>query len=426
MTVSGPLLTEDQIQDRFVPIVLGGEIFAYSLARCMHEAFGIKTIVLSAVNVQVTSSSRFVDYRIVPEMGEGDEAIVDLLSRMGRKLKAAGKVALVIGSADWHARLLSSHKDELSEWFAIPYNDFDLLDEITQKERFYELCEELGIDYPKTWTFDCRDPEATIDAASFTYPLIAKPSNSARYDLMAFPGKEKVYEVHGPEELLRVFDLLRSAGYDRELVVQDFIPGEDDAIRSLTTFSDASGEVRVVSGGRVIVQDHSPHLIGNPLCILSERVERIVEDAKRFCKRTGYRGFANFDIKFDERDGGYKFFEVNTRPGRNTYYMALGGANIARLLVDEYILCREIPYREAFDPFLYTCVPAQVIRKTVLDKDLRDEVLARYAAGEARYPYNHAHDTLKHKLLARATFYNQIKKFKRYVWDVRDASASAS
>ncbi len=426
MTATLPLLTEDQVSERFVPIVLGGEVFAYSIARCMHDAYGIKTIVLSAVDVQVTSSSRFVDYRIVPEMGQGEDAIVELLARMGREFKANNKVPLVIGSADWHARLLSVHKDELSEWYVVPYNDFELLDEITQKERFYEICEELGIAYPKTWTFDCSDPTVQIDAESFTYPLIAKPSNSARYDVMMFPGKEKIYEVHSPADLVRIFNLLRDAGYDRELVVQDFIPGEDDAIRSLTTFSDASGEVRVVSGGRVVVQDHSPHLIGNPLCIRSERVEQIIEDAKRFCKHTGYRGYANFDIKFDERDGKYKFFEVNTRCGRNTYYMALGGANIATLLVNEYVLGKEIPYQEAYDSFLYTCVPAKVIRKTVLNTELRDEVLGMYQRGEASYPYRNAVDTPKHKLLATMVFYNQIKKFKRYVWDVRAAETSAS
>lgn len=419
MSQNTPLLTEEEIPERFVPVVLGGEIFAYSLARCMHEAYGITTIVLSAVNVKATSSSRFVDYRITPEMGEGEDVLVAKLLDLGRELTDAGKVPLLIGGADWHARLLSLHKEELSAFFAIPYNDFELLDEITQKGRFYELCEELGIAYPKTWSYDCSDPNVEIDTSLFTYPVIAKPSNSARYDTMTFPGKEKVYEVQTPDDLTRVFNLLRDAGYDRELIVQDFIPGEDDALRSLTTFSDASGEVRVVSGGRVVVQDHSPFLIGNPLCIISERTEPIIEAARRFCKRTGYRGFANFDIKYDARDGGYKFFEVNTRPGRNTYYMALGGVNFAKLLVDEYILGREIPYTEAYDPFLYTCVPARVIRKTVLNDELREEVLARYVQGKASFPFRCPGETLMHNLYTEAVFYNQIKKFKRYVWDAR-------
>ena len=31
-----------------------------------------------------------------------------------------------------------------------PYIDFDLMDSLQQKERFYQLCEKHGVDYPKT------------------------------------------------------------------------------------------------------------------------------------------------------------------------------------------------------------------------------------------------------------------------------------
>lgn len=111
------------------------------------------------------------------------------------------------------------------------------------------------------------------------------------------------------------------------------------------------------------------------MCILPERVERIIEDAKRFCRHVGYRGFGNFDIKYDARDGSYKFFEINTRPGRNTYYVAQGGANIAVCSSTEYILHREIPYQEAFGDALYTCVPKKVIERHVADFELRETVL---------------------------------------------------
>lgn len=410
-----PTLTADDLRERLVPVALGGEILSYSFARCFHETYGVKTIVVSAIDVRVTSSSRLVDYRVVPAMHQGDEAVVAYLRTLGEELAAAGKIPLVFGNADWHARILSAYKEELSRWFVVPYNDFSLLDEITQKERFYRICEELGIAYPKTWVFDCADPDAAIDADAFTYPLIAKPSNSGRYDLMSFPGKEKVYEVAGPEQLVRIFDILREAGYDRELVVQDFIPGPDEAIRSLTTFSDAAGRVRAVAGGRVILQDHSPARIGNPMCIMPERVEQIIDDATRFCAHVGYRGFANFDIKYDERDGRYKFFEVNTRAGRNTYYMALGGVNIAKLFVDEYVLGREIPYQEGYGDRLYTCVPARVVRNHVADPQVRAETLAYYRDGRIGYPYDCPGDTLAHKLWAKITWMHQVDKFKRYM-----------
>lgn len=410
-----PLLAESEVGSRLVPVVLGGDVLAYSYARCFNEAYGIVTRVVSGVDVKVTSSSRFTDYRVDPVMGEGDGAIFAMLCDMGRELKAAGKVALLLGSADWHVRIISRHREELAEWFVVPYNDFDLLDDITQKERFYQICGELGIAYPKTWTFDCADPGVSIDASSFAYPLVAKPSNSARYDLMSFDGKEKVYEVAGPAALERVFDLLRGAGYDCELVVQDFIPGDDDAIWSLTTYSDRSCDVKAVSGGRVALQDHSPARIGNPSCILIQREEQLVEDAKRFCAHVGYRGFANFDAKYDERDGLFKFFEVNVRPGANTWYMALGGVNFARLIVEDWVLGLELPYREAYDEGLYTLVPKRVVRDFVRDDALRARALDLFDRGLAASPFDYAPDTLAHRFWARVREGRQYEKFDRYL-----------
>ena len=76
-------LTESDLSARLVPVALGGEIMSYGFARCFHEAYGVKTMVISAVDVKVTSSSNLVDYRVVPAMGQGDDAIMDFLRKLG-------------------------------------------------------------------------------------------------------------------------------------------------------------------------------------------------------------------------------------------------------------------------------------------------------------------------------------------------------
>ena len=404
------------MRERLVPVVCGADILGYAYIRSYHEAYGIKPIILSSVDVKVTSSSKFCDYRVVPEVSE-EEGLVETLKAIGRELAAQGKGGIVHGSADGNTRIISAHKEERSEWYVVPYIDFALLDEITQKDRFYELCEELGMDYPKTWYVDCAADAEPLDSASFPYPLVAKPSHSASYDLLDFPGKKKVYEIETPEELERAVAAVRASSYDHQLVVQEFIPGGDDAIRSLTTYSDAQGKLRVVAGGRVVLQDHSPLAIGNPVCILSERVQRIINDAARFLEHVGYRGYANFDIKRDDRDGSYRFFEVNTRPGKNTFYVSLGGMNFVKPIVEDWVLGQVVPYTEAYDPYVYTVIPAKVVKRTVEDEALRAQVLKMYRSGKAHSPHDYAPDSLQHKLWAALMRMNQIKKFKRYVWD---------
>lgn len=412
----GYLSSEAEVRERLVPVVLGADILGYSYVRCFHETYGITSIVLATADVKATSSSRFCDYRIV-EGVDSDEVLLATLARVADELDVAGKVGILVGSGDWYARALSKYKAELSERFFVPYIDFELLDDITQKERFYALCEELGIPYPATALFDCADPDATIDAASFSYPLIAKPSNSAAYHYAKFEGKKKIFEVRTSEELEWIFRELQASTYDRELVVQDFVPGDDDGLRSITIYMDANGTPAMTCMGRVVLQDHAPLALGNPVCIISERDERTIEDACRLLAHVGYRGFANFDVKYDPRDGSYRFFEVNTRPGRNTFYVNLAGSNFVRLMVEDYVLGHALERRDARETFLYTCVPACVVRRTVRDEELRDRALELYRSGVAQCPLFYKPDTLSHAFWSAVTYYHQISKFKRYVWD---------
>jgi D-aspartate ligase len=414
----------DDVRERLVPVVLGGDILGYSYVREFHRVYGINSILLATADVKAASSSRFCDYRVVKGVDQ-EESLISYLMDLGDELAAKGKVGILVGSGDWYARIFSQNKAKLEHRFVVPYIDFDLLDQITQKERFYSICEELGIDYPKTWLFDCADRDATIDADQFDYPLIAKPSNSARYHYAEFPGKKKIFEVQTPDELRTIYHNLQESSYDRELIVQEFIPGEDDGLRSVTTFSDDEGNLRVSCMGQVVLQDHAPSAIGNPVVIRDARVESVVEQAARFLKHVGYHGFANFDVKYDPRDGSYRFFEVNTRPGRNTFYLSLAGVPFVSLFVEDYVLGHQIPVTVAGDPFLYACVPPTVVRRTVKDPALRDDVLARYHSGMAQFPLFYDADSINHWFWAEVTYYHQIQKFKKYVWDTGGRQADA-
>ena len=48
----------------FVPVLLGSDINAYSMARAFHEAYGVKTIVYGMFPASVCAGSRIIDYRV--------------------------------------------------------------------------------------------------------------------------------------------------------------------------------------------------------------------------------------------------------------------------------------------------------------------------------------------------------------------------
>lgn len=414
-------ISSAEIQKLLCPVIIGGDILAYSYVREFNRAYGInKCVVLATQNIKMLSESKFTDYRIEPGIHE-PEGLYSALERVAHELLAAdpNRVLLVVGCDDCHARMLSSGKARLeAAGYTVPYIDFSLLDEITQKRRFYEICEELDIPYPKTWYFDCgsNGPES-LPVESLPFPLIAKPSNSAKFQDATIPHKRKIYEVQTADELSSIWNDISNSDYDSELVIQDFIPGEDDAIRTLTTFSNSDGEVCVVSGGVVCVQDHDPTALGNPLCILGEREPLIIECAKRFLAHTKYRGFANFDIKFDNRDGSFRFFEVNTRCGRNTYYMSLGGVNFVTLIVREFVLGEKIDYTEAYRPFVYCCVPKYVLKRSMTNQQRLQQALGTLKVTRDPYPLHYSPDSIQHNMWAKIMLENQIRKFKRFYWD---------
>ena len=108
------------------------------------------------------------------------------------------------------------------------------------------------------------------------------------------------------------------------MIIQNFIPGDDTFMRVLTCYSDQTGKVRLMCLGHVLLEEHTPHGIGNHAVIITEHNKELEEQFQKLLDGMGYVGFSNFDIKFDQRDGKYKVFEINTRQGRSNYYVTGG------------------------------------------------------------------------------------------------------
>lgn len=397
------------------PVIVGADFCGYAYIRCFHEAYGVRPLMIGSADIKSVARSRFVDYRVV-ENFDTEDVFLRTLAEVGDAIIAAGKVPFLVGCGDHYARIISRNKAELEERFYVPYIDFDLLDRITQKENFYKICDEIGIPYPATVFLDCADTAAEVDDGGFAYPLIAKPSNSAAYHYAKIPNKKKVFLIRDRAELVEVYQNLQASSYDRSLIVQEYVPGDDTQIRILSAYTDSHSNPVFMVGGRVILEDHAPGAIGNPAIIIPERNQRVLGDALKFMQHVGYTGMANFDVKFDERDGSYRFFEINTRPGRSSFFVWQAGINFAKVQVDDVLLGKQMELLPATKPFVYTTVPPYVVKKTVSDPALRDDVLAAFKDGRAQFPLFWKEEGIEQKFWAAVNYYHQISKFQKYVW----------
>ena len=95
--------------------------------------------------------------------------------------------------------------------------------------------------------------------------------------------------------------------------------------------------VKMMCLGHPLLEDPTPASIGNYVTILPEFDQNLYDTVQNFLEEINYTGFANFDMKFDARDGQFKFFEINLRQGRSSFYVTLNGYNLAKFLVDDYV-----------------------------------------------------------------------------------------
>lgn len=344
----------------FIPVLLGGDINTYSVARAFYEQYQVRSYVFGKYQTGPSFNSQLTIYEGNPKI-DTDEYFLERISRFAGEHQ--DKKILLIGCGDSYVALASRHKDELPENVIAPYIDFELMDSLQQKERFYELCGKHGVNYPKTIVY--RQEMGLDFACEFPYPVILKPSNSIAYWEHPFETQNKIYKIRDREELEKVITEIYDAGYDDDLIIQDMIPGNDEYMRVLTSYSDQNGKVKMMCLGHVLLEEHTPHGLGNHAVIITEPNQELMGRVKELLEDLHYVGFSNFDIKYDQRDGTYRFFEINTRQGRSNYYVTGSGFNVAKYFVEDYIYGRELPYEEAQEEHLWMTVPKGVAYKHV-------------------------------------------------------------
>lgn len=324
----------------FQPLLFGGDINVYSVARAFHETYGVKSICYGKfAGTFPCAHSSIIDYRV---SADNDDEYMLLVNVKLVASEFPNKTIIVVGCGDSYVKAIIRVKDQFPANVKCNYVSADMFDRVTDKEYFYALCDKYGIDHPKTFVHTkSMGHDFTLE---WSAPYVAKPADGPAYWATGVSKLKKVYICKSWDELLESLDEVYAAGYTGKMILQEFIPGDDTHMRVLTNYSNQCGGVEMMCLGHVLLEEHSPHGIGNHAVIITEVNRPLCEKVKLMLEDLHYVGFSNFDIKYDERDGKYKFFELNCRQGRSNYYVTGACENVAEYLVDDLIIGREMPF----------------------------------------------------------------------------------
>lgn len=186
----------------FLPIIIQSGQYAYGVARSFYEAYRIKSLVIEPTVKGATMRSLFLggsqgiatqnssilDFHYVERLDDPAhfvQALIEVAMQCQQN-----KLILIVCDC-YYAELIIENKERLETYFILPYIDQALLKKVQTKEKFYQLCDQYKLNYPKTMII--TNEHHAVSELPFQYPIIIKPSNAVTYTHCSFPEKKKYF-----------------------------------------------------------------------------------------------------------------------------------------------------------------------------------------------------------------------------------------
>ena len=309
-----------------VPAVLLGGL---NITRALGLA-GIPVIVASTRPNEDAFASRYCAGSLLLPSLDDRTAVVDTLVRAGKQLSAdvGARAPLFYSNDDWQS-LVQDYRAELAPYYALLLNDAEVGDAVIEKDRFQALAVARGLPIPRTLAWE--------ELEGFGRPVLIKPRTKFNWDsspvyarLFARNGKARVFP-HGPALLAEpAAEPLR-----QQLMIQEYIAGDDRQIWSFHGFCDEAGELIDWFIGRKVRT--YPALTGISTCVELAYDDEVAALGRSIISQLGLKGVFKIDLKRDADTGCTRLLEINARYSLWHYLGAANGVNLARTAYD-YLL----------------------------------------------------------------------------------------
>lgn len=302
--------------DKPIALVFGLGINGLGVVRSLGRR-GIPIIGLDPNPIQIGLFSRYCKGIVCPDPTKQEEEYVNLLLTLGEMMNTKG---VIIQSEEADILTILKYKNRLSKYYRIPIADFDIIEKLADKGKFYKMLEKLGMAHPKTY-FPSDISEVKKISKKITYPYIIKPVFSLEF---SEEFNIKCFKANCSEELIEAYSIAVSSGH--EVIIQEVIPGSDTNLHLVNAYVNHASEPLGIFTFRRVRQ--YPHGFGNGTLCVSVWMPEIAELCTSFLKKIKYHGIIDAELKKDPRDNKFKFIEINPRTGWQNRLAARCGVDL--------------------------------------------------------------------------------------------------
>lgn len=353
-------------------IVIGGHVQGLGIAR-IYGKNNIPVILLDNTRINLTRHSKYCQEFIKYE----NNKLLELLLIFGESRKYNNW--LLMPTNDRDVEILSKNKRDLSNFFKVSSESFDILQNFFNKRLTYKLVEDLKISIPKTWMPDSwRD----IEEMDIRFPCIIKPAIMHTFYSKT---KKKVFVCNNGIELKDNYKKALALIPKEEVIIQDIIPGNSEHQYSVCFMFDGKKPLVTLSVRRS--RQHPPDFGNATTYAETVEISKIIENAKKILKKVDYKGVCEVEFKFDIRDDKFKFLEVNPRTWK---WHSIAEKSNSPILMSLYHNLYDLEpiiknkYDKASFKHLITDIPTILKMKLLKIKIPRTKLHPKYAVWDSR------------------------------------------
>jgi D-aspartate ligase len=270
-------------------------------------------------------------------LGESEAEVEANLVRLGKRFS---RKPVLLPIQDDLVEKISRLRERLSAYYLFTLPPEDAVAILLDKAAFHHWAENHGFRVPESRIVsNLEDLQAFLRALDFR--AVVKPY--LKTDLWErMNPRDKVFKLEGPADCARLPPELFAAS--PKLVVQQWIPGGDDAVYFCLIYFDRQGREAASFSGRKLHQ--WPVDCGSTAVAVSAAGAEIEAITRKLFRQLGYRGLGSVEFKRDPRDG--TFYIIEPTVGRNdlqSYVSVPCGLNLTRLAFDELVTGTVTPPR---------------------------------------------------------------------------------